>query len=103
MFGVTKASATKSSQRMAVHGKHLQYIAKAPTFHLVNGIDVNRHVTTLSELHVLSDTPKIKDISNKLTYTLAESPHGVVAFQALSSRIKKIFTTFTLCRQCFST
>ena len=85
MFGVTKASATKSHQIMAVRGKHIQYTPKAPTFHLVNGIHVNRQVTAIPNLHFLSDTPKIKDISSKLTYTLAESPHGVVAFESKHS------------------
>ena len=85
MFGVIKASATKSHQIMTVRKKHLHNLPKTPTFHLVNGIDVNRHITTSSELHVLSDTPKIKNISNKLTYTLAETPHGVVAFESKHS------------------
>lgn len=50
------------------------------SFHLVNGLNVDKQIIQSEDLYVLCDSPKIKDISNTLSYHILDSRKGILAF-----------------------
>jgi len=48
--------------------------------HLVNGMNVDNAITDRDTFYVFCDCPKIKNISNRLSYSLLETKRGLLAF-----------------------
>ena len=55
-------------------------IKNISSVHLVNGLNIDKSVVQTEDLYVLCDSPKIKDISNTLSYHILDSKKGVLAF-----------------------
>jgi hypothetical protein len=55
-------------------------IINASSVHLVNGLNIEQNIKNVDEFYVLCDCPKIKDISNTLSYHILDSKKGIFAF-----------------------
>lgn len=48
--------------------------------HLVNGLNIDKTILETDKFYVLCDLPKIKDVSNTLSYHILDSRKGILAF-----------------------
>lgn len=55
-------------------------IKNISSVHLVNGLNIDSNIVQTNDLYVLCDSPKIKDISNTLSYHILDSRKGILAF-----------------------
>lgn len=56
------------------------HIKNIISVHLVNGLNIDKNIVQTDDLYVLCDSPKIKDISNTLSYHILDSRKGILAF-----------------------
>lgn len=56
------------------------HIKNISSVHLVNGLNIDKNIVQTDYLYVLCDSPKIKDISNTLSYHILDSRKGILAF-----------------------
>ena len=56
------------------------HIRSISSVHLVNGLNVDKNIVQSEDLYVLCDSPKIKDISNTLSYHILDSRKGILSF-----------------------
>lgn len=52
----------------------------ASSVHLVNGLNIDKNIMQVEEFYVLCESPKIKDVSNTLSYHILDSKKGILAF-----------------------
>ena len=55
-------------------------IKNISSVHLVNVLNIDKSIVETEYVYVLCDTPKIKDISNSLSYHILDSRKGILAF-----------------------
>jgi hypothetical protein len=55
-------------------------IMNASSVHLVNGLNTDKDIMQVEEFFVLCESPKIKDVSNTLSYHILDSKKGILAF-----------------------
>lgn len=87
MHSAVRKPSLKSSNRRSFTPKKVklskeinQASASVPQhIHLVDGLNVEKVVMNTETLYVLSDVPKVKDMSKFLTYTFLDTKHGILA------------------------
>jgi hypothetical protein len=55
-------------------------ILNASSVHLVNGLNIDEKIMQINDFYVLCESPKIKDVSNTLSYHILDSKKGILAF-----------------------
>jgi hypothetical protein len=55
-------------------------IKNISSVHLVNGLNIDKNIVQTEHLYVLCDSPKIKDVSNTLSYHILDSRKGILSF-----------------------
>lgn len=56
------------------------HIMNVSSVHLVNGLNIDTNVMETEHFYVLCDVPKIKNVSNTLSYHILDSKKGIMAF-----------------------